>query len=593
MSIKKQLKNAFYQTWLEMAQKNNWPEDLIQKKEITIDHPDNLNYGDYSSNLILTLYSKLKKDKKAQKTSKTLTKNIKLPQLCSQFSDVFNYQSPSWIAKTNLKNNFVNISIKKSFLIKELEKVVQQKEDYGRSSSYRNKIVVVEFAQPNTHKKFHIGHLRGTVTGESLARILDFSGAETIRANYQGDVGMHIAKCLYSILQYAGFSIQDSGLETLDQKIEFLGKNYVRGNKAFETDKKAKKEILEINKKIYSREDKRINSLWKRTREWSLDYFEQIYKRVYTHFDRYYFESGMAEAGKQIVLKNLDKGIFKRSKGAVIFPGSKYGLHDRVFITQEGNPTYEAKDLQLAKVKLKEYSPDLMINLVGGEQKGYFQVLFKVLAEVFPETEGRYKHIVNGLVALKRGKMSSREGNVVEGEWLLDKAKEMISEKFPDTDQKSAEKIAVGAVKYSFLKVAPGSKINFDFQESINLEGNSGSYLQYSYARAQSILRKSPKKADSLSGFNCSVNHEEAVLLRTIYRFPEVVEQAVQEYNPSLICSFLYDLARIFNTFYNKHRILGIKDKKKADFRLLLTTSTAQVIKNGLYLLAIKSPEEM
>jgi len=316
--------------------------------------------------------------------------------------------------------------------------------------------------------------------------------------------------------------------------------------------------------------------------------FLGIYKRVYTKFDRYYFESEVFESGKKIAEQALRSGILANSKGAVIFEGSKYGLHDRVFISGKGVPTYEAKDLGLAKLQFMEYEPDLLIHTVGPEQIGYFQVIFKALELIMPETKGRELHVPYGWVRLKEGKMSSRTGNVILGEKILDDAKENILSNYKNVDEKTAEMIAVGAVKYSFLKQGLGQDIAFDLKESISLEGNSGPYLQYTIARANSVLSKSVNQ--SISKSVTDLNSEELSILRSLIKFGEVVENSALNYAPNLLCNYLYDLASKFNTFYNKHKVIGSENE---EFRLKLVSGVAQVLKNGLGLLGIQAPEKM
>jgi arginyl-tRNA synthetase len=278
----------------------------------------------------------------------------------------------------------------------------------------------------------------------------------------------------------------------------------------------------------------------------------------------------------------------KKSEGAIIFDGTKYGLDKRVFINKFGFPTYEAKELKLAELEFSEFGKiDKLIHVVGPEQKSFFKVTFKVeeLLDAKKYKDKQY-HMVYGWVRLKRGKMSSRLGNVIRGEWLLDEAKKRINKAYPEVSNEVAEMVAVGAVKYSFLKVSPPSEIAFDFDESISLEGNSGPYLQYTYARAQSVIGKA-KKQKSKKAKNSKLESEELAVLRVLYRFPEVVAEAGEKMAPNFMCGFLYELAQRYNTFYNKHRVIG------NDFRVELTAAVAQILKNGLCLLGIKAPEKM
>ncbi len=458
----------------------------------------------------------------------------------------------------------------------------------------RWKRIMVEFAHPNTHKAFHIGHLRNITTGESIVRLLESQGNEVIRVNYQGDVGMHIAKALYALLELVPYKDQVKEITGVHERVEFLGKAYAAGSTAFEASDEVKKTIGEINIKIYAKNPS-VYPLYRKTRQWSLDYFDEIYRRLGTHYDRFYFESEFYELGKKYVTEGIKKGIFEESKGAIIFPGEKLGLHNRVFVTGEGNATYEGKEIGLGRVQFDEYDPDLIIHVVGPEQAAYFQVLFKALEQVFPDTSGKEYHLIYGWVKLKEGKMSSRLGNVVLGEWLLDEAKKSIykilettrsSEYTQELRDEIAEKAAVAAVKYSFLRVGVSGDIAFDLEASVSFEGDSGPYLQYTYARARSVLRKA-QNISHLSNISHLGNLEERALARAIMQFPDIVADAAENFAPNTLCTYLFHLAQQFNLFYAHNPILG--DPK----RLTLASATAQVLHNGLYLLGIETLEQM
>jgi len=547
-------------------------EDLEKILGFKVEATENPDFGDYSSNVAMV---KAKKEGKSPKDyanilAERFIKNVEL----QKFIDGIEVRSPG----------FINFWLKKDTLINNLIQIDEQKGKYGFSNLFKGQKIMFEFAHPNTHKAFHIGHLRNITTGETLSRIFEANGAEVIRANYQGDVGLHIAKALWGINKL-GFTDP----KEVRARAEFLGKAYTLGATTYEEDEKVKEEINQINGKIYDKSDESLNKLYKETRQWSLDYFAEIYKRVYTEFDRLYFESEVFESGREIAKDALKKGILKESDGAIIFPGSEYGLHDRVFISGKGVPTYEAKDLGLAKLQFSEYNPDKLIHTVGPEQSAYFQVVFKALELIEPETKGREIHVPYGWVRLKEGKMSSRTGNVVLGEKILDDAKDAIKKAYK-TEEKVAEKIAVGAVKYSFLKTGLGQDIAFDLKESISLEGNSGPYLQYTVARTNSVLAKSTFKGETLKGEYSNLSGEELSVLRALIRFPEVIESAAKSYSPNLLCNYLYDLAQKYNGFYNKDKIIGGENE---EFRLALTAGTGQVLKNGLKLLGIESPERM
>jgi len=454
------------------------------------------------------------------------------------------------------------------------------------------KRIMVEFAHPNTHKAFHIGHLRNITTGESIVRMLEATGHEVIRVNYQGDVGMHIAKCLWAMTNLAECDPGSVRGKEIHERVEFLGKAYAAGSTRYEADEEVKAATGAINKQIYAK-DPAIYPLYQETRAWSLEYFEGIYQRVNTHYDRFYFESEFYELGKKYVAEGVTKGIFEKSDGAIIFPGEKYGLHNRVFVTKEDNATYEGKEIGLGRVQFDEYHPDLIVHVVGPEQVGYFQVLFAALAMMFPDTKGKEYHKVYGWVKLKHGKMSSRTGQVVLGEWLLDEAKKSVFEilkqsksNYTEEDQEDiAEKGAIAAVKYAFLRVSTDQEIAFDLKESVSFDGDSGPYLLYTYARSKSVLRKAGNEKVHIG--NEPLNAEERSLARFISFYPEVVSDAARTLSPSVLCSYLFKLAALFNLLYQKHPILNSPQ------RLALTTAAAQVLKNGLSLLGIATVERM
>ncbi len=574
--MKEEIKNLIKNTILNLQKERKIP--IFEIPAVKIEHPKEREHGDYSTNIALQISkaAKIKPITIAELIAKELNKSAKL------FFDKIEAVEPG----------FINIFLSKEYLAKQINQIFKKRKKYGTSKIGKGKTIMVEYAHPNTHKIFHIGHLRNITNGEAIARILEAIGTKVIRANYQGDVGLHIAKCLWVVKQVKDFKSRLKKLNTLDKKIEFLAECYVKGNTAYEKNEKAKEEILKINKQIYNK-DPKIKDLWRETRQWSLDYFERIYKRVYTSFDRYYFEDEVTKKGKEIVLRFLEKGIFEKSKGAIIFPGSKYGLHDRVFITKEGNATYEAKEMELARLQFKEYNPDLIIHNVGPEQSDYFKVIFFALEQVFPYTKGREYHLVSGWVRLKGGKMSSRKGNVIPGEWLLDEVKRRIKKNFPLVSDKAAETIAVGAVKYSFLKVSPPTEIAFDFDESISLQGNSGVYLQYTYARACSILRKAKTKIISGRYLLRLKQEKEQALIKLLLQFPEIVLQAAEKYSPNLICNFLFETAQAFNNFYESLPVLKAETKGLQNARLSLVKAASQVIKNGLNLLGIKVLKKM
>lgn len=595
--------------------KNLYPEkaNSIIQKDIDVTHPKEENHGDYSSSICLKI-SKilgLKPIEIAQKIQGELSINMgKLKNLGVEKVAV---ETPG----------FLNFWLSREFFITQLEGVLDSPLDYGKNlvsvknlekglkkqseniklgQSTEKGTVLIEFADPNPFKEFHIGHLRNITLGESFSRLFENFGYQVKRVNYQGDVGSHVAKAIWGLRK----------LNSTSWDVKTVAQAYVVGTKAYEEDKLAKKQILEINLGIYKKNRELLDE-WNRGRKVSLDAFEEVYKRVGTTYERYYFESEIADNGVEIVKKHLADGVFKESDGAVIYDGEKIGLHKRVFVTKEGYATYEAKDLALAVLKYEEFKYDLSVIITAHEQTEYFKVMLSALSQFRPDLAQKTLHIPFGMVNLKAEKMSSRTGKVITANWLLDEAKKKAAsilegskENYSEKEvEEITEKVALAAVKYAMLKFASKSDILFDFDESVSLEGDSGPYLLYTYARCRSVLRKSKKqaivpslnrgKARSKKQENLNINDEELALLRTFYKFSEVAYEAGVNFAPNLICSYLFDLAQKYNLFYTKHSILNPKEKNEEvkKFRLALTLSTATVLKNGLYLLGIGVLERM
>ena len=553
----------------------------VDEKIIDLQPPNLLSFGDYSTSIALKLAKNLKQD--PLNIGKKIINNLAKDEL---------------IEKVELiKPGFINFWLSKKTLFSNLYQQANNIFLFFSFSFGSNKKILIEYAQPNTHKLFHIGHLRNITLGESLARIFEVLDNKIIRTNYQGDIGLHIAKCLWAIKkeQEKNKNILDD-FKTISQKIEFIGKMYTKGTKAYEEDEKAKNEIIEINKQIYEK-DPKIFDLWQKTRQWSLSYFEKIYHRLDIKFDRLFFESEMSEKGIEICQEALKKGILEKSQGAIVFNGKKYNLDTRVFINSLGFPTYEGKELALAEKEFSEFGEiDKAIHLTTPEQRSFFKVTFKVEELLNPKKfKDKQHHLPYEWVKLKEGKMSSREGNIVEANWLIDKVKNKILTHFK-IDDDTAEKISIAAIKYAFLKISPAKPLHFDIEESVSLRGNSGPYLLYTYIRAKSVLEKEGKiklnnNLSSLPALNLKI--DELDLLRFFNLFSESIIKSASYLSPNFLCQYLYELSQKFNLFYENNPILKEKNRSLKNFRLLTTAATANIIKKGLYLLGIKTVEKM
>ncbi|MGI5828337.1 MAG: arginine--tRNA ligase [Patescibacteria group bacterium] len=570
---------------------------------VTLKHPKEEDHGDYASSVALQVYAQVLSRGKfktprevAEVLKEKLLQNEEVNRICQKVE----VASPG----------FLNFYLKKEVLVEELEKILVKGEEYGKNERLKGCKVMVEYTDPNPFKEFHIGHLYSNAVGESLARLAEKSSGEVRRANYQGDVGMHVAKSIWGMktkLTKEQKTLDDLEQLSLQEKAKFLGAAYALGATAFEENEAVKEEVRRINKQVYAK-DEAVLDYYQRGRQWSLDYFETIYKRLGTKFDFYFFESVVGPVGVEYIRQNLSKGVFEKSDEAIVFKGEQYGLHTRVFINSQGLPTYEAKDLGLATIKYQKYAYDRSIIVTANEVDEYFKVILKALELINPELAAKTTHISHGVVKLPGGKISSRKGNVLTGEWLLEAVKALVTKKMEESGDAYtkdlitiiSEIVAVGAVKYALLKSSIGKDITFDLEKSVSLEGNSGPYIQYTYARCRSVLKKSSQSMGvnrgSLTGSSSfkdyQLNPEETALIRWIYRFPEVVFEASANFSPSVVCTFLYELCQRFNTFYNKHQILS-KEEMQTVFRLRLTVATAQILKNGLYVLGIKAPEKM
>lgn len=535
--------------------------------EISLDYPKNSTHGDLSFFV---------KD--------TDVDPAKIP-----FSEIKN----PYIEKITHVGRFINIHLSQKYFNESLEEILSKKNKFGENKELKDEKVIIEYTQPNPFKEFHIGHLMSNAIGESLSRILETSSADIKRANYQGDVGPHVAKAIWAMQK--NISDMPGDKFSIKEKSSFIGKAYVEGSKAYESDENIKKEIDELNKGIYEKKDKKINELYDWGRKVSLEHFEELYKKLGTKFDYYFFESETAPIGMFLVEEFLAKDIFKRSQDAVIFPGEDYGLHTRVFVTSQGLPTYETKEVGLTKMKFDREDFDLSIVITAHEQKDYFDVVLKALEFVLPNAANKTRHISHGMLRFASGKMSSREGNVITGESLIGDVEKLVQEKIKDRDLTEDEKksimedVAVGAIKYSILKQSPGKDIVFDFEKSLSFEGDSGPYLQYSHARACSVLRKAEEEKISA---DLSKPEGATDLEKLLVRFPDVVQKALKEYAPQYVTTYLIQLASAFNSYYADHQIVN-KSEESSGYRVALTQSFKIVMKNGLYLLGIRAPEKM
>lgn len=527
-------------------------------------------FGDYATNVAMQLAKSLEKNPReiAEAIAGELRNN-------EQFSEV-----------TIAGPGFINLRLSNRVLLD-----LTTKEP---THVYAGQSLVFEYSCPNAFKELHTGHLYQTIYGDIVARLMLIGGAKLQRTSFGGDVGLHVAKCLWGMRKELGGENPEK-LHDLPSdafaRSQWISKCYVSGAKAYEESEDSKKEIDQLNKEVYSFHDSNdqtspLAKIYWETRMWSFEYFDAFYRLIDVNPMRYYPESQTAPVGLEVVKEQLEKGNLKKSDGAVVFEGdeSKH-LHTRVFITSQGLPTYETKDIGVIWLEKQEYNFDHRYLLTGNDQKEYMRVVFAAAETFRPELAGTMTHFTNGTVRFGDGKkMSSRLGNVSRAVEVLDAVKEKVATLVDDPEL--ANSVALGAVKYAFAKYRLGGDINFDIDETVSLQGNSGPYLQYAHARARRILEKVIAEITRLT----EVYDEDRALVRKLGEYHEVVEESIRSLEPHHICNYLFELAQEFNRYYEKNQVVG---SDKETHRAGLVAVYADTLKAGLMILGIEAPEKM
>ena len=523
------------------------------------------------------------------------------------------------------KPGFINIKLSDDFYKLELEKYQKNFLENISQNEYLKKTVICEFSDPNPFKILHVGHLYTSMVGDAISRIVEFAGGNVVRANFGGDVGLHVAKNMYALLQHKD-EIND--LMTTTEKAELLSKTYVEGATAYEEDEVAKEKIVEINKKIYriaeagdsivaeleglierdasraTLDELELAKVYFWGRKASYQYFKDFYKKIGVKFDRYYPESTVAAKGLEMVTKGLGDGVYEESDGAIVFKGEKYGLHTRVFINKNGLPTYEAKDVGLIFTKWEDYHFDKSIIITGNDIIDYMKVVLKSVEQYAPELSKRTLHLTHGQVKLPgREKMSSRKGNFLKAVDVIELIREELIKVQEELNQNKGEpnpeevdlRILLGAIRYAFLKYKVGGDIVFDVKESVSMTGNSGPYLQYSAVRAQKVLgkilesqvEKTNKKVEQKEWTLVVV---EKNLIKKIMQYKNVLGEVVGELSPSKLCTYLYEIAQDFSRFYENVQVVGSEYEVE---RGAIVLAYLKVLTHGLSILGIEIPEKM
>lgn len=451
-------------------------------------------------------------------------------------------------------------------------------------------VIVAEYSDANPFKALHAGHLYTTLVGDAVARLMESAGAEVKRANFGGDVGLHVGKTMWGIIQELGGEHIDKLADIpVDERSSWLSQRYVEGNAAYEESEESEAEIIEINKRVYdvhAKDDKDspFAKIYWKCRKWSYEGFHELYQQLEVKpFDKFYPESSVADRGLTTVKEHIGE-VYEESDGAVVFRGEEHGLFTQVFINSKGLPTYAGKDVGLIFQKYDDFRPDKSFIITDHAQKDHLAVVMKSISQFAPKLVESTTHFTHGQIKMAGGvKMSSRLGNVLNATDILSAARQALEQ----SGREPSNDTYLGAVKYAFLRARIGGDIVYDPVESVSLEGNSGPYLQYAHARARSILGK----AEASSGqVITDFESGERSLARKISEYQEVYSKAVAELMPHHICTYLYELAQDFNRFYEHNRVIS---DSRQNQRLDLVQRYADTLKSGLNLLGISAPDKM
>ncbi|MBR0196379.1 MAG: arginine--tRNA ligase [Paludibacteraceae bacterium] len=519
------------------------------------------------------------------------------------------------IAKYNAVQGFLNLVIDDAFWVKQLE-AIDTDANYGQQPS-RDKLMMVEYSSPNTNKPLHLGHVRNNLLGYSIAKIQEANGWKVVKTNIVNDRGIHICKSMLAWLQFGNGETPETSGKKGDH---LIGDYYVRFDQEYkaqiaelmaagkdeETAKKEAPLMLEAQEMLrkWEANDPEIRALWAKMNEWVYAGFDETYQRMGVSFDKIYYESNTYLEGKSEVEKGLASGQFyRREDGSVWADLTKDGLDEKLLLRSDGTSVYMTQDIGTAKLRFQDYPIDKMVYVVGNEQEYHFKVLSILLDRLGFPFGKELVHFSYGMVELPNGKMKSREGTVVDADDLMDKmiedAKEISKDKVNTLQgiteaeaNEIARKVGLGALKYFILKVDPRKNMLFNPAESIDFNGNTGPFIQYTYARIQSVLRKADPR-DVESARSRDLEEKELALIQRLCEYPAVVRNAGDNFSPAVICNYAYDLACDFNSFYHDLSILNEPDVAKRALRLLLAKNVAKVLASAMSLLGIEMPERM
>lgn len=524
--------------------------------DVAVSRPDP-QFGDYATNIALQLAKRVGQNPR-----------VVAERIAEKLSETGKYEAVEVAGP-----GFINIRLGGEALISETRREMHR----NRS----NETVVIETNNPNPFKAMHIGHAYNAILADTTANLLEADGAHTYRVSYHGDVGLHVGKSMYSLLRYADGDF--SKIESIpeDEHNSFMSKMYAEGSKAYKEDETARAEIDDLAAQSFEPKTALYIHVYDLCKQWSFVQIERTVARLgNVPVERRFLESDADFRGVKIVKDNTPR-VFKQSDGAYIFEGSKYGSFDNAFVASNGRGLYAARDLGLMQLKNEYYHPDTSYIVTGGEQAAYFRGVIAAAGRVWPDQANRTANIPTGLVKLSTGKMSSRDGDVVEISWLFDEFARAIEARGGEP----SDEIIAGALRYQFLKVKIGGDVIFDINEAVSLTGNTGSYLQYAHARARRILEKSDMDHELET-----VRAEDRALVVKLGEYSEILEHAVRVLEPHGICTYLFELAQEFNRYYEKNQVI---DSEYESHRLAIVRLYADTLRRGLSVLGIVAPDKM
>jgi len=530
----------------------------------SVDAPPNPNLGDYSTNVAM--------------------KSGKDPAVIAEELRIKNKE-----LRIEVAGRFINFFLSKDYLIQELKNILKQKGKYGCASKGKGKVVIVDYSSVNIAKPFGIGHLRSTIIGQAIYNLYGCLGYRAVGDNHLGDWGTQFGKLIYAIKTWG------NEIDISSYSVKSLVALYIKFHEEAEKNPELENEARKWFERL-EKGDKEAKKIWKECVRISMAEFDRIYQMLGVNIDLALGESFYESMLKDVVEEALKKGVAKESQGAIIIEFPDNSLPPMMIQKSDGTTLYSTRDLATIKYRLDKFKPDKIIYEVGSEQTLHFCQLFRAVELLGWAGKENFVHVAHGLMRLKSGKMSTRKGDVIYLEDVLneavEKAKKIIEEKNPELGGKEeiAKIVGIGGVKYNDLSSHPSTDIIFDWDKVLNLEGNSGPYLQYAYIRAENILRKSETKINSR---NLEFKEQKELdLLRKLEKYSYIIEKSAENYSPNFICNYLFELSKEFNSFYESVPVLKAEGNARSS-RLALVRATAQILKNGLALLGINVPEHM